>query len=166
MNDQQRVDVIIDGINAGFSLIQLEMQFQAVDINLAGRGGRTPLMVAVVKGSIQIVESLVQNGARLQARGFKQLTALHEASAHGEVDIAKYLISLGTAIDVVSDDGVTPLMCAAAAGNNEVVELLLKNGADWRKKENKDATASNIAREKCEDSTADLIDFWSKRQEQ
>lgn len=134
MSDQQCIDEIIDGIYDGLSLIKMEMQFQTVDINLTGRRGRTPLMAAVVKGSIQLVESLVRNGALLQASGFKQLTALHAASAHGEVEIAKYLISLGAAIDAVSDDGVTPLMCAAAAGNNGAVELLLRNGADWRKK--------------------------------
>ena len=107
----------------------------------------------------------MRKGALLQASGFKQLTALHEASAHGEVEIAKYLISLGAVIDAVSDDGVTPLMCAAAAGNTGAVELLLRSGADWRKKESKGATASDIAREKDEDSTADLIDSWSKRHE-
>jgi len=165
MSDQQCIDEIIDGINVGLSLIKMEVKFKAVDINLAGKHGRTPLMAAVVKGSIQMVESLVRNGARPQASGFEKLTALHEASAHGKVEIAKYLISLGAAIDAVSDDGVTPLMCAAAAGNNEAAELLLRSGADWRNKENKGATASDIAREKDEDSTADLIDSWSKRYE-
>ena len=49
MSDQQCIDEIIDGINAGLSLMKIEMQFQTVDVNLTGRHGRTPLMSAVVK---------------------------------------------------------------------------------------------------------------------
>lgn len=166
MSDQKRIDEIIDGINAGLPLIQLEVQFQSIDLNLVGTHGRTPLMAAVVNGSIPMVEALVRIGAGVQASGHRQLTALHEAAAHGEVEIVKYLISLGAVIDAVNNDGVTPLMCAAAWGNHEAVEILLKSGADWRNKDARGSTASDIAREKGEDSTADLIDFWSEQREQ
>lgn len=160
MNPIKFIDEIIDIINAELPFHQLESRFKAVNINLVGTHGRTPLMAAAVKGSILTVEALVNNGASVQMSGHRKLTALHEAAAHGEIEIVRYLVSLGAVIDEVSSDGVTPLMCAAAWGNYEIVKFLLKSGADPEGKDARCATAADIAREKGNDSTADLIDSW------
>jgi len=91
------------------------------------------------------------------------MTALHEASANGEAAVANYLLSLGAGVNAETADGVTPLMCAAAWGNTEVAKLLLENHADPAKTDRSGATAADTAREKGEDSTADLIHSYASR---
>jgi uncharacterized protein len=163
MNDQQNIEQLIEHIVAGVPSVQLEMECKGVDLNEIGKHGRTPLMAAAVQDSLEVVEALVRNGASVQAAGIRQMTALHEASANGRTKIANYLLLHGAGIDEVTADGVTPLMCAAAWGNLEVAKLLLESGADWSRTDHAGATASDIAREKGEDNTADLIDAWSGR---
>ncbi|WP_237350459.1 MULTISPECIES: ankyrin repeat domain-containing protein [Rhizobium] len=58
---------------------------------------------------------------------------------------------------------MTPLICAAVWGNTEVAELLLQNHADMTKTDRTGATAADIAREKGENDTADLINSYSSR---
>jgi ankyrin repeat protein len=91
------------------------------------------------------------------------MTALHEASANNQPSVASYLLSLGAEIDAETIDRSTPLMCAAAWGNIEVVNLLLENGADRTKTDLRGATAADTAREKGEDTTADMIDSFSDK---
>jgi ankyrin repeat protein len=55
---------------------------------------------------------------------------LHGAAAYGDLEIIDCLIKAGASVNVLDSDGVTPLFCAAAEGNNEAVINLLRNGAD------------------------------------
>ena len=60
-------------------------------------------------------------------------TTLHEACSHGHLPVAKWLVeNHGLNVDDASNQGgVTPLMCASAAGKHLVVEWLAKDcGAD------------------------------------
>ncbi|HTI70830.1 MAG TPA: ankyrin repeat domain-containing protein [Candidatus Limnocylindria bacterium] len=157
MNNQPSIEHIINSIMGGASINQLEIECQELDLNEIGREGRTPLMMAVVEGLLPIIETLVRNGASVHFPGHYQMTALHEAAASGKAAVAKYLLSLGAKVDAETIQGVTPLMCAAAWGNTEVVKLLLENGADRTKTDRRGATATDIALEKGERNTADLI---------
>jgi ankyrin repeat protein len=162
MNEQPNIEHLIKSIVAGASTVQLESECNQLDLNEVGIDGRTPLMVAAAEGFFAAVETLVRNGASVHATGRGQMTALHEASANGEAAVANYLLSLGAEVNAETIDGVTPLMCAAAWGNLGVAKLLLENGADRTKTDRTGATAADIAHEKCEDSTADLINSYSK----
>ena len=162
MNDRRKIEQIIESIAGGASIAQIEMECQDTELNNVGIHGRTPLMVAAAQGSLAAVETLVRCGASVHITGTRRMTPLHEASANGKAAIVRYLLSLGAKIDAVTADGVTSLMCAAAWGKIEVTTILLENDADWTRKDRTGATASDIAREKGEDDTADLIDSYSK----
>jgi ankyrin repeat protein len=71
-------------------------------------------------------------------------------------------LSLGANVDVETIDGSTPLMCAAAWGNLEVVKVLLECGANRTKVDRTGATAADTALEKGEDDAAELINSYSK----
>ena len=161
MNNSKNIDRIIEGIAAGESVLQLEVEAQNIDLNAIGIRGRTPLMVAAAEGLLAVVEMLVRNGASVNVAGRGEMTALHEACATGEVAVANFLLSIGAEIDAETVDGVTPLMCTAAWGNCDAAMLLLEHRADSRKRERSGATASDIAREKEEASTANLIDSFA-----
>ncbi|WP_245313598.1 ankyrin repeat domain-containing protein [Rhizobium sp. R635] len=77
-------------------------------------------MVSAAEGLLAAVETLVRNGASVDAAGRGEVMALHEASANGEAAVANYLLSLGADVNAETVDGVTPLMCAAAWGNTKL----------------------------------------------
>lgn len=119
-------------------------------------------MIAVVRGAIRIVATLLENGADVNAKGDYGLTALHEAASHEQVEIAHCLLKFGALIDATSEQGVTPLMCAAANGDFELTRLLLKLGADISKVDCRGGTAGDAAHEKGEDAVGALIDTYVK----
>jgi ankyrin repeat protein len=148
MNNHKNIENLIEHIVAGFRAMDLAKEFNGVDLNEPGRLGRTPLMAATAKGSLEMIEALVRSGASVQATGSKHMTALHEASVNGETRIAEYLISKGAEIDAATADGATPLMCAAAWGNIEVAKLLLEKGADRARKDRIGASARTLQSKK------------------
>ncbi len=66
---------------------------------------------------------------------------LIEASAAGNVDKVKELISGGTNVNFSKDDGVTALMAACVAGHPAVVKVLLSEKADPNARDAQGATA-------------------------
>lgn len=151
---------LIEGIKMNATAFEIHEQCIGLNLNEIANNGQTPLMQAVANSVFQAVEVLIQNGADVNVRGSYNLTALHEAAANGEIVITQYLLNHGAVVDAETVDGVTPLMCAAAWGYSEIVKLLLQNGADKTKTANRGDTAADAAREKGEDSTADLIDAF------
>tara|TARA_R100001530_G_scaffold135802_2_gene113989 strand:+ start:2423 stop:3061 length:639 start_codon:yes stop_codon:yes gene_type:complete len=56
--------------------------------------------------------------------------ALLEASSHGNDKIAKLLIDKGAKLNIVDEDGKTPLFIASSSGHVEAAELFLNEGAE------------------------------------
>lgn len=164
MTNQLKIERVIQSISAGISTDQLAIECVDVDLNEPGEHGRTPLMAAASQGLLQAAEVLVRCGASVRASGVREMTALHEAASNGEAAMARYLLCWGAQVDAPTSDGVTALMCAAAWGRIDVLQFLLANGADWTKTDRTGSTASDIAREKGEDTSAELIDLYGAQQ--
>ena len=118
-----------------------------------GRGGypSTQLVGAVYLGNEQRVRELVAAGAPLDLVGSDGWSALHEASARGNVRITKLLLDgkyegEGAGINLQSNDGWTPLLDACASGHEAVVRLLLERGANATLRTKDGRTAFAIAR--------------------
>jgi len=91
--------------------------------------------------SNEIVELLIQKGAEIPERLGKHL--LHKAT---DAKIVKILLSKGVYINVQDyDDLKTPLQSAIKDGRAEVVEFLIKNGADFNGKDKYGATPLHYA---------------------
>jgi ankyrin repeat protein len=65
---------------------------EGVDPNTRDYTGRTPLHLAVMSSTPEIVRALIDGGARLVARLADGRTALHLAAARGEVQMVKMLL--------------------------------------------------------------------------
>lgn len=72
-------------------------------------------------------------------------SALRDAIGHRDVARVQALLDDGADLTTTDDEGKTPLMEAAKAGAPEIVELLLKAGADPKPKDKLGYTAKMIA---------------------
>jgi ankyrin repeat protein len=113
-NDIQKVEKIL---NSG------------IDINPSTKHW-TPLMIAVLRSNITMVDMFLKKGAYINARNNKGQTPLHIAARWGKPEIVEYLIDKGANIEARDWLSWTPLMWASLRGREEVVKILLKYGAD------------------------------------
>lgn len=65
---------------------------EGADVNKRDHTGRTPLQLAVMCSTPEIVRCLIERGARIVARLYNGLTALHLASHRGEVAMVQMLL--------------------------------------------------------------------------
>lgn len=118
-----------------------------------------PLIEAVRQGwsgNISIVSELLNYGADIDARDWRNDTALKWAAFNGQFHIASGLLDRGANIHIRDIDGYTALLDAVRKGHFLIVELLLKNGACPSDMDNLGRTAHMIAREH---SFYDIIDL-------
>ena len=89
----------------------------------------TPLHYAAYFGHFEIVQILLENGARLRERNLLGETALCIAIKKGHCQIFKYLIQKGADIDVWREM-CGPVIIAIIHSQIDVLKLLLKHGAE------------------------------------
>lgn len=105
------------------------------DVNRASRRtGATPLIMAAEAGSMDMLQLLLDAGAKVDLRTLERLgstTALHTACLHNHPDAVKLLLERGAPVnDTVAIS--TPLMTAATHRHLVVMQQLLDAGADPR----------------------------------
>ncbi|XP_071095492.1 putative ankyrin repeat protein RF_0381 [Haliotis cracherodii] len=103
-----------------------------VDINSENRDGKTPVMLAALKGLGEVFHLLVSKGADLTSVTARQENILHLACDGLNVEIVKYILTQNIVDDINSraQSGNTPLMNAAKIRNKEAFDLLVKKGAN------------------------------------
>lgn len=95
--------------------------------------GHTPLMIAALRGSTAAVSALLARGTLVEVKSHDETTALGYAVSGSHPDVTRLLLTAGANPNVASDDGVTPLMIAAAQPTEkgrEILRSLLAAGAD------------------------------------
>jgi len=106
----------------------------------------TPLMAAVMFGSLDQVRDLLRSGADSDARDSDGRTALFRAAAEpSHIEKAELLIESGATIDVVDLNGDTPIMYAARFKNFALVRILVDEGADLNTRNRNGETVRDIA---------------------
>ncbi|KAJ9077123.1 hypothetical protein DSO57_1019704 [Entomophthora muscae] len=97
-----------------------------IDIDSLDSNLETPLMKCCKSGQIQIAQLLIKNGADVNKVDFQGWTALHNASANGDLKLVSLLVEEGKAlVNCQSFRGFTPLMDATARMFPNVVKYLL-----------------------------------------
>jgi len=94
-------------------------------INVSDRSGRTPLHKACQEGHLEMVQLLIQHGAKVNMEDKKDRRPVHIAALKGHIQILEVLVSAGANINARDKDKMTPLHIGAASGNLEVVATLL-----------------------------------------
>ena len=114
----------------------------------------SPLMMAALKGYLELARRLVERGADVNKTGW---TPLHYAATGGHLEIIQLLLDNYAYIDAESPNGSTPLMMAAHYGTPAAVKLLLEAGADPRLRNQLGLTAIDFAYQGGSADSAELI---------
>ncbi|XP_015191770.1 PREDICTED: ankycorbin isoform X2 [Polistes dominula] len=100
------------------------------DPNRQDRKGRTPALCAAAKGQLETLKILAQHGGSLHARTVRGTGVAHEAVASGRIELLKWLAKKRpSTLDIVTQDGKTPLHVAALHGHLDACKVLLDHGA-------------------------------------
>lgn len=114
------------------------MRFALLTIMLVGCGIRpysqfTPLADAARAGDVATVRNLIARGVDPNAvAGQNNWTPLLHAIHTHQINSVNALLDGGADINRISGDGITALMMAAGYGYTDMVEVLLRRGANPR----------------------------------
>ena len=80
---------------------------------------------------------LLESGVNVASRSPKGWTALMRAAKYGRTLSARALIANGANVNAVSKGGATPIMIAAERGKMEMVQLLIRHQAGYKREKPK-----------------------------
>jgi len=103
-----------------------------VKLDLQTKDGDSALIKACLNNpNIDYVRTLVQNKANMNVKNAHDNTALHFAVEYKNLEIVTYLLEQGADPDIQNTtNGDTPLILAADNGDEEMVKVFIRNGAD------------------------------------
>ncbi|GMG09608.1 unnamed protein product [Aspergillus oryzae] len=110
------------------------------DVNNRGYDEQTPLGVASEEGNLEIVRTLLEQGADVTMADIDGWTPIYTASHIGHTEVVRLLIENGSNVNTSESGGCTPVNTACYQGHVETVKLLLKSGADIYTATNKGIT--------------------------
>lgn len=99
------------------------------DMNEGDDHGFSPLHWACFAGRTNIVDMLLNRGARINATNMGDDTALHLAASHGHVECVNLLLKNKADVNALNEHGNTPLHYACFWGYQEIAGMLIAAGA-------------------------------------
>lgn len=136
------------------------LQWPQTDADARNVQEETPLMLACLKGQLDIVKLLLARDADVNKTGW---APLHYAATGGHTEIMQLLLDQHAYIDAESPNGTTPLMMAAQYGSAAAVQLLLDAGADANLRNQLKLSAIDFAHRASRADVADLIALVQRR---
>jgi ankyrin repeat protein len=92
--------------------------------------GTSPLLAAVYSQNLELVKLLINHNAHVDTVSSSLFTPLHMACLLRNFGIVQILVDHRASVNCKAEDGETPLMCAVTSGAVDIVELLLRRGAN------------------------------------
>jgi ankyrin repeat protein len=117
----------------------------------------SPLMMAALKGRLEVARRLIERKAEVNKPGW---APLHYAATNADAEslpMVRLLLEHHAYIDAESPNGSTPLMMAAHYGHPTVVKLLLEEGADPLLKNQQGLSAIDFANRAQRAESAEII---------
>lgn len=130
------------------------IEWPKTNVEIRTRDDESPLMMAALKGHLDLARRLIDRGSDVNKTGW---TPLHYAATGGHLAIMELLLEHHAYIDAESPNGTTPLMMAAQYGSIDAVRLLLAAGADPRLKNQLGLSAIDFAYRVNRAEAAELI---------
>jgi ankyrin repeat protein len=98
-------------------------------LNIKDEAGNTPLHHAAMIGSVEMIESLLSEGADINAQNTQLNTPLYEAIQNRKENSSLYLIEKGADVNKTNIHNQTPLHKAASVNQKRTGEMLIAKGA-------------------------------------
>ena len=112
-----------------------------VDPIAVDEDGVTPLYDAVLRGHLKVAEALLEGGALIDGQTSDLGTPLVLAAHVGNVEAVRFLIERGADVKRANAQGTTTLHVEAGwTDRPEIIDLLVKGGADVDARDDKGAT--------------------------
>lgn len=102
---------------------------KGADINAKTFYGRTPFMLALRNGHSSLAKYLLNQGTKLTSN-YKDTHPILDASYTNNTDIAKAILDTGVSANRSNKKGEAGIHIATIRGHQEVIKVLLQNGAD------------------------------------
>lgn len=118
------------------------LNWPGIDLNLPNKAGETPLMIAALRGNLDMVKRLLALGAAVHKEGW---APIHYAATGQSAEAVALLLQAGAPIEARSPNGSTPLMMAARYGAETSVDLLLAKGANLQQRNDAQLTPLDFA---------------------
>ena len=162
--EPERLDtaLILSVRHRAWKVFALLLKHPDVQLDARSRNGDTALMIAAFNGDTKAALELIDKGAEINRPGW---TALHYASAVGNLVVIRKLIENSAYIDAESPNKTTPLMMAARAGHLSSVQLLIDEGADVNAKNELGLNAVDFAKSKNHIAIITLLERHVKQAE-
>jgi uncharacterized protein len=111
-------------------------------VDARNRYGETALMLAALKGNLDMAKKLRARGAALDFPGW---TPLIYAATGGNADMVAFLLDQGAKIDGTSPNGTSALMMAVREHHMDCAQTLLRRGANVNLRNQAGASALDYA---------------------
>jgi len=121
---------LIDLINNKTDIEEIKKCLPNFDVNFLSPMLHTPLSTATEANNIDIVNLLLDKGAKVNRRFHHGYTVLMRAAYLGYIDIVKALVDKGADINAISETNETALICAITSAKLDVINYLIDKGAD------------------------------------
>jgi Carboxypeptidase regulatory-like domain/Ankyrin repeats (3 copies) len=101
---------------------------ERVNVKDKGYGGNSPLHVAVEHGNLEIVQFLLNSGAKINSKNAEKQTPLMMLDDDATPELVNLLLRHRAKINLVDKQGNTALMLAAEYAKAEVLQTLISAG--------------------------------------
>ena len=131
--------MIIDIIkNRDLDGLKKYLKLDKVDFDERDKWGNSALNVSSDIGEFKITQLLLEYPFDINAKGLDDCTPLYYAVSGKYIDIVKILVNKKADLDIPNKNGNTPLIIAVQMydGNDEIIKILLDNGANPKAKNN------------------------------
>lgn len=109
------------------AVAQVLISHPATQVEVRSSKDESPLMLASIKGQLELCRQLIARDADVNKPGW---APLHYAATNGQPQVVQLLLDHYAYVDAESPNGSTPLMMAAKYGTSDAVKVLLDAGAD------------------------------------
>ena len=142
---RKRESLLVQAIEQD-DLQKVESLLRRKRTNVNPQRGSSPLLVASIMGSNQMVRLLVKAKADAsQANGYGE-TALHIASENGNLEVVKTLVDCNATLSAITrGERKTALHLAAQKGHLDTLEVLIRSGAKINAKADGGATPLHLS---------------------